>query len=131
MKIIDFRKKGQTVRFYLGDDNDNEYYGDDWNDAPYEHNAGPVYDRFIRGYTDITFPFDDMVLEPADGDFDSHFCKNDMKSRRTPCIIIVPENQVDWYDQFAHYVGTDNITRYYFGDKLEPDHLVEHKDDWE
>jgi hypothetical protein len=125
MKIIDFCKKGQSVRFYLGDDEDKEYTGDDWNDTPYEHNAGPVDQRYVKGYTDRTFPFDDMVLEPADGDFNSHFCKNDMKMRRTPCIIVIPENQIDWYDQFVHYVGMDGLQRYYFGDKMEPQHLTE------
>ena len=24
------------------------FYGDDWNDYPYEHNAGKVYDEFIN-----------------------------------------------------------------------------------
>ena len=29
------------------------YYGDDWDDAPYEHNAGTVYEWFVKGYIDI------------------------------------------------------------------------------
>ena len=127
MKIIDFRKKGQTVRFYLG--NSDVYYGDDWDDYPYEHNAGEVYDEFIEGYTDVTFPFDDMVLEPADGDFNSNFCKYDMKARKVPCIIVVPQEQVDWYDQFTHYVGMDGIKKFYFGDEMEAEHLMENVDD--
>lgn len=45
MKIIDFERKGNLVRFYLGDDDLEEWYGDDWNDTPYEHNAGQVYDE--------------------------------------------------------------------------------------
>jgi hypothetical protein len=125
MKIIDFRKKGQSVRFFLGTSND--YHGDDWDDAPYEHNAGEVYYEYIEGYTDVTFPFDDMVLEPADGEFNSHFCKYDMKLRKVPCIIIVPAEKIDWYDQFAHYVGQDGLQRFYFGDEMEPQHLVEKK----
>lgn len=39
MKIIDFERKGNLVRFYLGDDDLAEWWGDDWNDTPYEHNA--------------------------------------------------------------------------------------------
>lgn len=48
MKIIDFERKGNLVRFYLGDDDLVEWYGDDWNDTPYEHNAERVYfaDRY-------------------------------------------------------------------------------------
>ena len=30
MKIIDFEKKGNVVRFYVGSDNLENYYGDDF-----------------------------------------------------------------------------------------------------
>jgi hypothetical protein len=66
MQIIDFKRKGNVVRFYLGDATVH-YWGDDWNDRPYEHNAGQVYEEFIKGYKDIAFDFDDLVLEPANG----------------------------------------------------------------
>ena len=47
-KIIDFERKGNIVRFYLGDvNNSNGYYGDDWDDVPYEHNAGKVYEQYV------------------------------------------------------------------------------------
>ena len=46
LKIIDFEKKGNVVRFYYGKDSLKEWYGDDWDDRPYEHNAGEVYHRF-------------------------------------------------------------------------------------
>ena len=78
MKIIDFEKKGNIVRFYLGEKTEDwgwtnpeykdytgetpswlkpkdTYYGDDWDDAPYEHNAGQVYEEFIKGQKDIAF----------------------------------------------------------------------------
>ena len=71
-KIIDFEVKGNVVRFYLGNKTDewgwtnknykdrngntpdwlkpnDTYYGDDWDDVPYEHNAGLVYDKFVKG----------------------------------------------------------------------------------
>ena len=85
MKIIDFKKKGNVVRFYLGEETpdwgwtrsdytrngttpdwlkpSDRYYGDDWDDRPYEHNAGQVYEEFIKGYKDVAFDFDDLVLE--------------------------------------------------------------------
>ena len=44
MKIIDFEIKGNQVKFYLGSDNCDNYWGDDWDDKPYEHNAGEPYD---------------------------------------------------------------------------------------
>ena len=44
------------VRFYLGKDTLEKYYGDDWNDTPYECNAGTVYDEYISGTADLVFP---------------------------------------------------------------------------
>ena len=92
MKIIDFERKGNVVRFYLGKDDLEDWHGDDWDDAPYEYNAGRVYDEFISGHIDIAFPYSADVLEPRDGCVNSPFCKDDMKARRVPCIIVVPED---------------------------------------
>ena len=58
MKVIDWRVigtgddglgDGTTVRYYLGDDALCDWHGDDWDDVPYEHNAGTVYYRFVTG----------------------------------------------------------------------------------
>lgn len=118
MKIIDFEKKGNVVRFYLGEDGYESYTGDDWNDVPYECNAGKVYPEYVAGYREIVFPFDATVLEPHDGAFNSRWCKDDMKARKTPCILVSFSD--DWHDDFDHFVGDDNVLKYYFGDKMEP-----------
>lgn len=124
MKIIDFEKKGNVVRFWLGEDALKEWWGDDWNDAPYDCNAGEVYDQFISGHRDIAFPFDSMVIEPCEGITNCNWCKDDMRKRHVPCIIVVPAEigNDSWCgNDFAHWVGMDGIQRYYFGDKMEPD----------
>jgi hypothetical protein len=121
MKIIDFERKGNVVRFYLGEDNLAGWYGDDWNDAPYEHNAGLVYDEYIKGTKDIAFPFDTLVLEPQDDWHNcgnSAYCKNDMIARRVPCLIVVPTELIDWSDDFSHYVVMDGVKKIYFGDDI-------------
>lgn len=118
MKIIDFSRKGNVVRFYFGADDNNEYYGDDWNDAPYEHNAGQVYDEFITGGIDLAFPYNSLVLEPCDGCCNSVYSRDDMKARLVPCIIIVPETLADksWNTDFNYWLGADGVTKIYFGD---------------
>ena len=123
MKIIDFHKKGNVVRFFLGADDCFDYWGDDWNDAPYDCNAGTVYDRYIIGHKDIYFPFDDLVLEPCDGVCNCWHTKEDMKKRRVPCIIVVPKHIHDeyWDTSFSKFVGVDGIQRFYFEDNMEPD----------
>lgn len=126
MKIIDFVKKGNVVRFYLGKDDLKEWYGDDWDDAPYDCNAGEVYDQFISGHRDIAFPFDSMVLEPCDGNINCNWRKDDMVKRHVPCIIVVPAeigNDSWWRDDFAHLVGVDGIKKYYFGDHMEAEEI--------
>jgi hypothetical protein len=136
MKIIDFKKKGNVVRFFLGDDKLKKWYGDDWDDAPYEYNAGEVYDEFISGYTDVAFSFDDLVLEPSDGAYcrNSNYCKDDMIDRRVPCIIVVPKSVHDanangwgYDDSFPYWLGSEGVTKYYFGDKMVPKCVVLHE----
>ena len=122
MKIIDFARKGNVVRFYLGADDLEEWYGDDWDDCPYEHNAGQVYDRFVKTYKDQYFDFDSLVLEPCDSWSNygnSQWCKDDMVARKVPCLIVIPKEKIDSYDNFDHYVGMDGVKKYYFGDNME------------
>ena len=122
MKIIDFSLKGNVVRFYLGKDDLKEWWGDDWNDAPYEHNAGSVYDEYISGYIDIAFPFNALVLEPCNGTLNSDYCKEDMINRKVPCVIVVPSDLAGdtWWDSFGYWVGAEGVKRFYFGDRMEP-----------
>lgn len=147
MNIIDFSKKGNVVRFYLGEktegwgwtnkdykDSSGEtpdwlkpsetYYGDDWDDTPYECNAGSVYDEFVKGHKDIAFPFDDLVLEPCEGEYNSPYCKDDFAAKKVPCIIVVPTNlaaESPWNTDFRYWVGNAEVKKYYYGDEMEPD----------
>lgn len=122
MKIIDFEKKGNLVRFYLGEDHNESYTGDDWDDVSYENNASRVYDEHVVGYRDMAFPFEFAVLEPKDPEWQcgSRWCKDDMKARKVPCIIAVPKPDYLHDDDFDRYVGDKQTIKFYFGDKMEP-----------
>ena len=85
-KIIDWECKGNVVRLYLGRPKLKDWWGDDWDDRPYEHNAGRVYDEFISGYIDIAFSFDCEVDEPCEGVDNSQYCKDSFKCGETPII---------------------------------------------
>lgn len=122
MKVIDFDKKGNVIRFYLGDDNLKQWHGDDWNDVPYDCNASEVYDEFISGYADVYVPFDLTVMEPCD---DWHYtncpwCKDDMVARSVPCIIIAEDDRWSAGNEFSKYAASDNVAKIYFGDTLDP-----------
>ena len=125
MKIIDFYKKGNVVRFYLGRDECNDYTGDDWDDRPYEHNAGTVYDEYIEGVLDVAFPFDWDIMEPAD-DWsyrqNSPFCKDDFKARNAPCIVAVPAEESNdgmYATEYSRWVASDNVMKIFFGDNVD------------
>lgn len=120
--IIDFYKKGNVVRFYIGDTT-QDYWGDDWNDRPYEHNAGGVYDRYVDHIIDIAFPFDCDVLEPQDDWHyrgNSPFCKEDFKKRKAPCIIVVSNEKDTWNDNcYSECCTSDDVIKFFYGDGLE------------
>lgn len=124
MKIIDFDKKGNVIRFYFGDDSLTDYWGDDWNDRPYECNAGTVYEEFVKGYVDVAFDFDSLVLEP-ENDWrnrgNSQWCKDDMRERKVPCIIVVPKElrEDEWEDGFNYWVAADRVRKVYFNDPID------------
>ena len=123
MKIIDFDKKGNIVRFYLGEDNLKTWWGDDWDDRPYEHNAGLVYDKFVSSYIDIVFPFDWEIYEPGDDwnyNGNSPYCKEDFINRQAPCILAIPPEiaRDNWDVQYSKYVGDNRCYKFYFGDTI-------------
>lgn len=123
-KIIDWKRKGNVVRYYIGEDNLESWYGDDWDDTPYEHNAEEVYDEFVIGHKDVAYPFDSIVLEPCDGTTNSVYCKDDMVARQVP-IIIVADGIDDPIrdDNFSYVNGFDNVKRVYMGDTVEDDFI--------
>jgi len=107
-EVIDFEKKGNLIRFYLG--KNGKQWGDDWDGIPYEHNAGTVYDEFIKGYCDIVIDFDCEVNELCETleVLNSPYCKDDMKQRKIFCIKI------------TSLVGHEqHCCSIYFGDKIE------------
>lgn len=128
LEIIDFEVRGNVVRFYLGEN--GSQWGDDWNDMPYEHNAGAVYDEYVKGKQDVNFAFDDYVLEPCDGHANSNWCKEDMIKRKVPCVVVLRAkgNDGDWrYDNFDAVLGNPKAEKYYFGDTLPSEHKTSRK----
>ena len=122
MKIIEVEKRGNVIRFYCGKDDCDDYWGDDWNDRPYEHNAERVYSEYIEEYIDVAVDMDYHVMEPADDwryNNNTPFSKEDMKKRTVPCIIVVPEDDSYVSEEFNRYAVSDNVDKIYFGDSIE------------
>lgn len=92
-KVLDIYRKGNVVKFYLGDKNLQEYHGDDWDDFPYELNAGPVYDKFVSKTVDVAFPYDISIYDAYQ--FYPHltYSKNEFIKNKHPYLIGVNENK--------------------------------------
>ena len=117
MKIVDWETKGNLARFYLAKDETKDWGGDDWNDRPYEHNAGQVllFDEII----DVVFEYDVSVLE-AHNDYhykgNSPYSKDDFKERKAPIVIIDTTGEHMYY---SLALANLNCTKIYMGDRVE------------
>lgn len=118
MKVIDVARKGNVLRFYLGEKTEkwgwtdesykdssgkrpdwlekcDSYYGDDWDDVPFEHNAGSVYEWFVKGTKDVSYPFDTMIIEPNYGELNSSYSMDDLVARKAPRLLILSKEAQD------------------------------------
>lgn len=105
-EIIDFEKKGNLIRFYLGENGGQR--GHHWDIVPYEHNAGTVHDEFVKGYCDIVFDFDCGVEELCEAleVANTNYSKGDMEKRVIFCLSII-----DTKSHVGHPI--------FFGNKIE------------
>ena len=118
--VIDFETRGNVIRLYYG--NDPDYWGDDWNDRPYECNAERVYDEYVKAISEFGFDFSSWVLT-AESDYrysyGTPYSKEDFQKRKAPCLVIV--SNYDEYSEptYSEVIGddSDNVLKIYYGDK--------------
>ena len=91
--LIDACWQGNALRVYFGSSVE-EITGDDFNDVPYESNAGIVYSEFVKCVLDVMVPFNYTIHDPA-SDLDcyenSTLCRDDFKSGEVPLFWITDE----------------------------------------
>lgn len=113
-KVIDFEKYGNVVRFIMGDADLENWGGDDWNDSPYEDNAGSVYDQYEMGQPiEVAWGGDYLVKEPIG----IGVSKDGMKNRAYPMIAVLKTQPEDgWYsDSYIRVVSNEKAVRFYMG----------------
>lgn len=132
-KIIDFEIRGCAIKLYIGECDD--WGGDDWDDAPYEHNAGTVYDRYVTEEIVLHLKYDGCyIYEPSDcSGLNSRYSKDDMKAHRVPMFVVLPETEHDscyWYtyEDFYSAACNENSILVYMGDDLKS--VVESLEDY-
>lgn len=113
-KIIDIEHKGNVVRLYMGKDGLEDWGGDDWEDIPYEHNAGTVYPDYYDYVIDLMVDFEYDVYEPASDTQNSSYCKDDFKERKAPAIVISKDHY-----SYATALADDYSLKIYYGDTID------------
>lgn len=84
-----------------------EQWGDDWNDAPYEHNAGDPYSwaEYMDEpkYELMRVAWEGPFSEPKDGHFNSPYCVQDINDGDFPWL-----RTDEWSDAHLEiFAGTD------------------------
>lgn len=115
LKVIDFEISGRQMKLYLGKPDCTDYWGDDWDDRPYEHNAGTVYDYFVEETIVVNFPQDQKLTEICEGYCNSPFCKEDFKNGKPFAYI---ENQDEDYSMNScsrhNIFDNKNVKKFYY-----------------
>lgn len=115
-KILDFECFGNIIKLYLGE-TVNGIYGDDWNDIPYEHNAGTVYDKFYTDTVEIAFPLSTSVYEPCYGYSNSPYCKKDFLFRKVPFLLFGQlDESWEYHDYEELLEAAPTLNKLYIGD---------------
>ena len=89
LKICWIKNKGNYIRFYFTTQDD--YWGDDWNDAPWEDNAGDVYAEYVERYIDIVVPWHFRVTYSLNDLYDpyqSDIAVQDLVDNNAPFIYV-------------------------------------------
>lgn len=119
MKIIGWNRKGNVIQFALGNDNLGYWDGDDWDAAPYEHNASTTPLCGTELYADIAFCYSVSVLEARDDyhyNNGSPFRMNDFKERKVPILIIDMAGEERYYSEC---LDKENVCKIFMGDNFE------------
>lgn len=125
MKILDWEKKGNVVRLYLGEETLEDWGGDDWDDVPYEHNAERVDDEYVMAIKEFVVPFGYSVLEPSEEwafNGNSKYSKDDLKAREVPCLVICKDSGLE--KSFFEACANNKSLKIYMGDLLADEGFI-------
>lgn len=141
LKVIDLEVEGNALHLYLGKPDLVDYYGDDWGDTPYEHNAGRVYANFVEEEVIIHLAHYVMIHEPDEWATNTKYCMDDFKNNnKLPRVALEngrrlghrneythkSERVYDWIEDWEHLEDCpnyENMTPVFFNENF--DALVE------
>lgn len=112
-EIIDINQKGNLLTLKLG--RNGNQWGDDWNDAPYNSNAGDVYDEYVRQTVDVVYnsAYTVVAYHEFNNFTNVSLSMLDFVNRQQPLFYIVKSDT---------FVISDTI---YLGDKISQHPLMQ------
>ena len=119
LKICWIKNKGNYIRFYFTTQDD--YWGDDWNDAPWEDNAGDVYSEFVEYFVDVIVPFNYKVTHTLNDLYDpyqSNVAIADLVDNNAPFIYVTadcyePKIYEKIKKSFCHFSFNESIDSFW------------------
>lgn len=130
MNIIDLQVNGSFITIFLGEN--GKQWGDDWDDAPFEHNAGQVYDKFVKEKLNFCLSPEYEFTSPSSFYSNSPFSMESFRDRKVPRYIITKQNK--WWSSFEEALCDKDAIQIYFGDSIDelkrkfpayiPDHIT-------
>lgn len=95
--IVDFALYSHQLVLFLGNPKIKDYHGDDWDDSPYDCNAGTVYSEYYEDMVILNFDENYEIIEPTYGYLNTPYCKEDMRDQGVPCILYQNKNMLNGY----------------------------------
>lgn len=102
LKVLDIQRKGNVFRFFLGKSDLELWYGDDWDDFPYEYNAGPVYEKFVVKKVDVCFAFDMQTYETYQYNPHLNCSKQELIKKQIPYMYCITDEYA-----YSFFLGMD------------------------
>lgn len=109
--IIDAQQKGNLLQLALTSKIDPNTHGDDWDDKPYDSNAGPVYEEYVEKYITYYVPIDKTIYSYSEYNhvLNPNISMEDMFNKKIPFMYIV--NDADFKLCDTIYL-TDEISKH-------------------
>lgn len=115
LKVIDFEIKGNQMILYLGKPECEDYWGDDWNDRPYDCNAGIVYDEYVVDSVVVNFMGEDHDLrEVSSLYFNAPFAKEDFKKGEPFAFLNIIEDTYDSFRSLQDRIFNNNTVKKFY-----------------
>lgn len=118
LTILDWERRHGVTRLYLACDPEPGWSGDDWDDAPFEHNAGTVLPGFYTHTADVVADWGHVLLDPSDDwrTANSRWSKEDMRARRCPILVAAADPDDLLAAGWPTALAADGAVRVYMGD---------------